>query len=102
MYPKKYDVFDCVHCVCPFLWLSPKNEIEDAPHHLLTVFYFNFLSSLKVNKVLAALQVEVENFILRMAAEFPIAKRTAYFSDKQLRYDVSCVDGRWLCDFEFL
>ena len=26
----------------------------------------------KVNKVLADLQVEVENFILRMAAEFPL------------------------------
>lgn len=40
---------------------------------------FNFLLSLKVNKVLAALQVEVENFILRMAAEFPLRKEQLIF-----------------------
>ena len=34
---------------------------------------------LKVNKVLAALQVEVENFILRMAAEFPLRKEQLIF-----------------------
>ena len=33
----------------------------------------------KVNKVLAALQVEVENFILRMAAEFPLRKEQLIF-----------------------
>ncbi|KAK2547080.1 Vacuolar protein sorting-associated protein 52-like protein [Acropora cervicornis] len=32
-----------------------------------------------VNKVLAALQVEVENFILRMAAEFPLRKEQLIF-----------------------
>lgn len=36
-------------------------------------------SLLKVNKVLAALQVEVENFILRMAAEFPLRKEQLIF-----------------------
>lgn len=62
----------------PFLWLS-QNKIEYTLHHLLTVFCFNFLLSLKVNKVLAALQVEVENFILRMAAEFPLRKEQLIF-----------------------
>ena len=32
-----------------------------------------------MNKVLAALQVEVENFILRMAAEFPLRKEQLIF-----------------------
>ena len=77
--PAQKYVFVCVHCVCRFLWLSLKNKIEYAPHHLLTVFCFNFLLSRKVNKVLAALQVEVENFILRMAAEFPLRKEQLIF-----------------------
>ena len=55
------------------------NKIEYTLHHLLSVFCFNFLLSLKVNKVLAALQVEVENFILRMAAEFPLRKEQLIF-----------------------
>ena len=33
----------------------------------------------QVNKVLAALQIEVENFILRMAAEFPLRKEQLIF-----------------------
>ena len=45
--------------------------------------YFLIWSSVfpfsQVNKVLAALQVEVENFILRMAAEFPLRKEQLIF-----------------------
>lgn len=44
------------------------------------VFWSELLFFLfKVNKVLAALQVEVENFILRMAAEFPLRKEQLIF-----------------------
>ena len=50
---------------------------------LLTVTCYVLMNMLfafcKVNKVLAALQVEVENFILRMAAEFPLRKEQLIF-----------------------
>ena len=49
--------------------------MKKIPVVISSIYQFFF----KVNKVLAALQVEVENFILRMAAEFPLRKEQLIF-----------------------
>ncbi|PFX27268.1 Vacuolar protein sorting-associated protein 52-like [Stylophora pistillata] len=63
--------------------------VIDIRPHYITRRYAEFCAAIvslnesfpdeKVNKVLAALQVEVENFILRMAAEFPLRKEQLIF-----------------------
>lgn len=63
--------------------------VIDIRPHYITRRYAEFSAAIvslnesfpdeKVNKVLAALQVEVENFILRMAAEFPLRKEQLIF-----------------------
>ncbi|XP_073242432.1 vacuolar protein sorting-associated protein 52 homolog [Porites lutea] len=66
-----------------------KLGVIDIRPHYITRRYAEFSAAIvslnesfpdeKVNKVLAALQVEVENFILRMAAEFPLRKEQLIF-----------------------
>ena len=58
----------------------------------------------QVNKVLASLQNEVENFILRMAAEFPLRKEQLIFliNNYDMMLSVLMVSPFYITPFRFL
>ena len=95
-------LFFIVHVYVSEQCVNGNKIIKKSEDGEVKTFWVLFPISPQVNKVLAALQSEVENFILRMAAEFPLRKEQLIFLINNYDMMLSVLMVSWLFLYAFL